>query len=40
MPDNSNSFMIIIDTKTGKKAKVPMYAYKDTMDVLIELFCK
>ena len=40
VPDNSNPCMIIIDTKTGKKAKVPMYAYKDTMNVLIELFCK
>ena len=37
--DGSNPAMIIKDKTTGKTVKVPLYAYQNVMDALIELFC-
>ena len=31
--------MVIKDTETGKTVTVPLYAYQNVMDALIELFC-
>jgi len=37
--DGTNPSMIIKDKRTGKTVKVPLYAYQNVMDALIELFC-
>lgn len=37
--DGTNPSMIIKDKMTGKTVIVPLYAYQNVMDALIELFC-
>ena len=36
--DGTNPAMIIKDKTTGKTVKVPLYAYQNVMDALIDLF--
>ena len=36
--DGTNPYMIIKDKETGKTTVVPLYAYQNVMDALIELF--
>jgi hypothetical protein len=36
---NGNPSMCITDTKTGKKVLVPLYAFKETYNAIIDLMC-